>query len=162
MALQIADILVRDRVICRPRVNSKKRALEWLSSVLASREDGVSQLEVFESLFERERLGSTGLGHHVAIPHGRINNIEQPLGAFLQLKQGVDYDSMDGRPVNLIFALLVPEEAVSDHLSLLGKLAEMFNDETLCARLRNATSEDEVYSVLTKWRPLAVDQAAGG
>lgn len=160
MVIEIAELLTLDRVMCRPKVSSKKRALEWLSERLASGTNVVTQFEVFESLFDRERLGSTGLGHNVAIPHGRIKGLVEPIVACLHLKQGVDYDAIDGRPVTFIFALLVPDESVNEYLTLLAKLAEMFNDEVLCVELRAASSEQEVFSLLASWQPASRECSA--
>ncbi|MBI5451091.1 MAG: PTS sugar transporter subunit IIA [Gammaproteobacteria bacterium] len=159
MTIRLNDILVPQRVVCRPQVSSKKRALELLSERMAAAGSGLTQVEALESLFDRERLGSTGLGHGVAIPHGRIRNLEQPIASFLHLRQGVPYDAVDGRPVALILALLVPDRAVTDHLVLLAQLAEMFNDATLCARLHAANNEADVYSLLTTWQSSAAQPA---
>lgn len=142
-------------------MSSKKRALELISDLLAESEAGLVQNEIFSSLIERERLGSTGLGHGVAIPHGRLKGLEHPVCAFVKLIQGVDYDAADGDPVDMICALLVPEESTNEHLHVLSMLAEMFSDEDRCSRLRAAKTGREVYDLLVSWRPVDVERAAG-
>ncbi len=103
---------------------------------------------VFERLLERERLGSTGLGHGIALPHARLKDVSEVLGAFVQTAQGVDYDAADGEPVDLAFALLVPEAAHEEHLHLLAHLASLFSDARVRARLREARSAAELLQVL--------------
>ena len=157
----LTKIITLGRIACRNNVSSKKRALEWLSDLIAEEQSGITKNEVFESFFSRERLGSTGLGHGVAIPHGRIHDLDKPVAAFLQLKKGVEYDALDGQPVFLIFALLVPEEGSSEHLEILAALAEMFSDETVCDQLRSAKTESEIMAILGRWRGMDLEHAAG-
>lgn len=145
----IADCLAPTRVMTGVDVRSKKRALEQLSSLLASGGAALAELEIFESLLARERLGSTGIGHGVAIPHGRLKAAGQAIGAFIQLRQGVDFSAVDNQPVDLLFALLVPEESTEEHLQLLAALAEMFSSESLRAELRRARSAADVHRLLT-------------
>lgn len=147
----IAKLVSFDHVICRGSANSKKRVLEVLSDLIVMDDPGLTQMEVFSSFLHRERLGSTALGHGVAIPHGRMNNITEPVGAFLQLKHGVDYDAPDDGKVSLFFALIVPEESVNQHLDLLAQLAKFFSDDVICEGLRGAREPDELYRILTTW-----------
>ncbi len=146
---ELAELVSLAHVACRGNASSKKRVLELLSDLISKNEPGLTQMDVYGSFLNRERLGSTALGHGVAIPHGRMSNIAQPVGAFLQLKHGVDYEAPDAQPVSLFFALLVPEDCTGQHLEILSHLAEMFSDESVCERLRGAREQDELYRFLT-------------
>jgi len=128
--------------------SSKKRVLEQAARLLAGTADEPEAEQIFERLLERERLGSTGLAGGVALPHARMPGLEMSRGAFLQLAQPVEFDALDGNPVDLVFALLVPENANDEHLQLLAKLAAMFNEEELRERLRRAEG-DEAMAILT-------------
>lgn len=150
--MQIADLLSVERVAHSTTAASKKRVLEQLSDLIASGQSSLSQSEIFDSLISRERLGSTGLGHGVAIPHGRVPNSEQTLGAFIKLDQGIDFDAIDGEPVDLLFALLVPEHSTEEHLQLLAQLARMFSDEQLRKDLHEATEPAVIHRLLTTWQ----------
>lgn len=121
--MQLSDLLSVDTIACDIEAGSKKRVLEQIGGMIADSQPSLSQNQVFESLIGRERLGSTGLGHGVAIPHGRLKNSDITTAAFVKLKQPIDYDSSDGKPVDLLCALLVPEESTQEHLNLLSSLA---------------------------------------
>jgi PTS system nitrogen regulatory IIA component len=121
--------------------SSKKRVLEQAARLLAGTADEPEAEQIFERLLERERLGSTGLAGGVALPHARMPGIGESRGAFLQLAEPVEFDALDGSPVDLVFALLVPEDANEEHLQLLAKLAAMFNEQELRDRLRQAEAE---------------------
>lgn len=121
--------------------SSKKRVLEQAARLLAGTADEPEAEQIFERLLERERLGSTGLAGGVALPHARMPGIGESRGAFLQLAKPVEFDALDGSPVDLVFALLVPEDANEEHLQLLAKLAAMFNEQELRDRLRQAEAE---------------------
>lgn len=143
------DLITEARILSGSEVTSKKRLLESLGELLAEAATGLNADAVFERLLERERLGSTGLGHGIALPHARVDDVIAPVGAFIQLRAGVEFDAIDDRPVDLAFALLVPQEADERHLQLLAGLAEMFNQEALRNRLRNARSSAELLATLT-------------
>lgn len=147
--MQIADILSRERVLCNATPASKKAALETLAELIAGAGDTLRGHEVFASLLARERLGGTGLGYGIALPHGRLENNFATIGAFIKLQQGVDYDAPDRQPVDLIFALLTPEESTEEHLQILARLAGMFDEPALLARLRREGSSDTLYQLLT-------------
>jgi len=147
--MQIADILSPERTLCGVKTGSKKAALEILSSLIASADSSLTQAEVFDSLLARERLGSTGLGMGIALPHGRLKLVNKTLGAFVKLQSGIDYDAIDQKPVDLLFALLVPEESTQEHLDILAKLAEMFSNEKVLAQLRQESSRDSVFNLIT-------------
>ena len=127
---------------------SKKKALEAVSELLASGGGMLAPEAIYGQLLERERLGSTGLTHGVALPHARMIGLTQATGAFLRLQEGVDYDALDDQPVDLIFALLVPESSTQEHLELLARLARMFNDSSLCEEIRQADEAEQVLALL--------------
>jgi nitrogen PTS system EIIA component len=138
-----------DRICTGVRVTSKKRLLQALSELLA---DGVATKEaVFEHLIERERLGSTGLGHGLALPHSRMQEVGEARCAFIQLRGPIDYDAIDDEPVDLALALLVPAEANETHLQLLSALAAMFSNERLRRDLRAATTAQEILDLFESW-----------
>lgn len=147
-----SGILDASRISVADTAPSKKRVLEHAARLLAANgeEPGVEQ--VFERLLERERLGSTGLAGGVALPHARMPGIVESRGAFLRLAESVEFDALDGEPVDLVFALLVPEDANEEHLRLLAQLAARFNDATLRERLREADAE-ETLQLLTSASP---------
>ncbi|GAB4289365.1 MAG: PTS IIA-like nitrogen regulatory protein PtsN [Thiohalomonadaceae bacterium] len=151
--MHIADLLTAGRVACGDPSASKKRVLEHLSALIADGQQALNPVGVFDSLIARERLGSTGLGHGVAIPHGRVKNGTVTVGAFIKLQQPIDFDAVDGEPVDLLFGLLVPEQSTQEHLQLLAQLAEMFSDTAFVARLRAATSAAELHTLLSQWKP---------
>jgi len=150
--MQLADLITIERVASVANVASKKRALEQLSGLIARDEPALTTNEIFDSLFSRERLGSTGLGHGVALPHGRVRNSTTSIGAFIRLEQGIDYDAVDNQPVDLLFALLVPEQSTDEHLDLLAQLAEMFNNQELRETLRQHTDPQVLYDILSSWK----------
>ncbi len=131
-------ILAHGNISVAYAASSKKRALEQAARLLAAGTAEPSAEQIFEHLLERERLGSTGLAGGVALPHARMAEIENSRGAFMRLAEPIEFDALDGQPVDLVFALLVPEKATEQHLQLLAGLAEMFNNVALCERLRNA------------------------
>lgn len=149
--MKISDILSPNRVDCGARAGSKKRAIELLSRLIVS--DAPAHLTptaVFDRLFARERLGSTGLGAGVALPHGRFPNLDRTICAFLRLPEPVEFDTRDGQPVDLLMGLLVPEECTDEHLRILPVLTERFGDASFLARLRAPeTSPDRLYALLT-------------
>ena len=147
--MQISEILSSDSILCNQSFSSKKTTLEEISKLLANTDSSLSYVEVFECLLTREKLGSTGLGKGIAIPHGRLKGSKKTVAAFIQLQHGVDYDAIDGAPVDLLFALLVPENSTDEHLKILSHLAEMFSNAETLEQLRSATSVDEIYKILT-------------
>ncbi len=151
--MKIADLLNLDRIEPGSQAASKKRALEELSAMLARSVPELSQEQIFESLLGRERLGSTGLGHGVALPHGRVQGRDQAIGAFLRLEQGVDFDAIDNQPVDMLFALLVPEQFTDEHLNILAQLAEMFANSGLCDEIRKSRSGEQVLDLISHWTP---------
>lgn len=151
--MQLSQLLDLERIRCDQQAASKKRVLEQLSQLIADSQTELSRNQVFDSLISRERLGSTGLGHGVAIPHARVKNSDQTLAAVIKLQQGVDYDAVDNKPVDLFFALLVPENSTEKHLQLLAQLAEMFSDSEFVARLRASPDAPTLLETLQAWQP---------
>ncbi|MEO5703088.1 MAG: PTS IIA-like nitrogen regulatory protein PtsN [Gammaproteobacteria bacterium] len=151
--MKIGDLITPERISHGVKAASRKRVLEQLSCIIAAAQPQITQKDVFESLVARERLGGTGLGRGLALPHGRLKNLEKPLGAFVQLVSGVDFDANDKQPVDLLFALLVPEKSTDEHLQILATLAQMFSDRQLREQLRMAESSNALFDLLTQWQP---------
>jgi PTS system nitrogen regulatory IIA component len=149
----ITDLITRERIVCDSEVTSKKRVIEILSERLATGQADLSARPIFDSLIGRERLGSTGLGHGVALPHGRFSQSQQAIGAFVKLRKGVDFDAIDRQPVDLVFGLLVPDHYTDEHLKILAYLAEMFSDRAFCQQLRDTNSDQALYERLSAWQP---------
>ena len=135
-------------------VTSKKRVFEQVG-LLFENADHLSRSTVFDSLFSREKLGSTGLGHGLAIPHGRIKGLRETLCAFVRTRQGIPFDAPDGQPVRLVFVILVPEHATEHHLQILSEIAQMFGDKSLREALTTCVDPEEAYRLLSDWSPYA-------
>ena len=153
----VANLLTPTHVLVDLQVSSKKRLFEQ-AGLLFENQDGIAKSVVFESLFARERLGSTGLGQGVAIPHGRIKGLKEAQGALLRLAQPVPFDSPDGQPVRLAFVLLVPEKATEKHLQILSELAQMFSDKALREAMAQAADAAALHQLVTAWQPDASGQ----
>jgi len=149
--MEISDLINPECVDYGFSPGSKKRVLEKISGLVVAAHPSFTSAEVFESLVARERLGSTGIGHGVAIPHGRLKGNFKPVAAFLRLSESIDFDALDNAPVDLLFALMVPEESTEEHLEILAKLAELFSDEIFCQKLRDTDSLDELQYLLSEW-----------
>lgn len=145
----IYDLITPKRVTYSLPVSSKKRLLEKISELLGEDEPGFDENAAFQSLIERERLGSTGIGEGVALPHGRLKGLEKAVGAFAILEHEMDFEAVDHKPVKMIFALLVPEQATQEHLDILAQLAKLFNDKTMRDKLLQAKNTSELYNYLT-------------
>ncbi len=152
-----AKLLPPHHVAVDVSVSSKKRLFEHLG-LLFENTSAIASNVVFESLFARERLGSTGLGHAVAIPHGRIKGLKDAHGALVRLSTPVPFDAPDSLPVILVFALLVPEQATETHLQILSELAQMFSDRALRANMLAANDAAKLYQLVTAWQPDAAGQ----
>lgn len=148
----IANLLNPSNVIVDLEASSKKRVFEQ-AGLLFENNQGIARSEVFDSLFARERLGSTGLGLGVAIPHGRIKGLQEAIGAFIRLTTPVPFDAPDGQPVSMLFVLMVPEQANEQHLRLLSELAQMFSDAEFRKQLQAANSAEAVHQLFAAWTP---------
>lgn len=146
--MELSDIVSPKGILVNLKPNSKKQLLQELASALAPLA-GVEEREVFETLLQRERLGSTGVGNGVAIPHGKLPKMDSIIGVFAQLAKPIDYESMDDQPVDLVFVLLAPEGSGADHLKALSRIARLFRDSAVLAQLRAGTEADTIYSLLT-------------
>lgn len=146
--MQLHQLLTRNRIDCAVSAGSKKRLLELLANLLHEDAPKVDSQAAFQSLIDRERLGSTGVGNGVALPHGRLKGISRAFGAFAILDEAMDFESVDNQPVKLVFALLVPEEATEEHLQLLAQLARLFSDKENREHLLHAKTSDDVYNFL--------------
>ncbi len=153
----IADLLPLSNVVTDLDASSKKRVFEQ-AGLLFENHQGIARGDVFDSLFSRERLGSTGLGQGIAIPHGRIKGLKEAAGAFFRLATPVQFDAPDGRPVNMLFVLLVPEQANEQHLQLLSELAQMFSDSAFREQLQSAPDSAAIHTLFVSWGPHATDQ----
>lgn len=149
----ISDLLAIDRIICNADVSSKKRALEVISELFHNdSKETLSSQKIFEALINREKLGSTGLGKGIAIPHARFPGIEDALAALVKLKEPVDYGAIDDQKVDILFALLVPEHYTDEHLQILAELAEIMSDSTLCESIREQTCAPPIHQLLIDWQ----------
>src|SRR3954471_708848 len=153
----VAKLLSPSHVLLDLQASSKKRLFEQ-AGLLFENHDGIARSLVFDSLLSRERLGSTGLGQGVAIPHGRIKGLKEAVGALVRLAQPVPFDAPDGQPVTLVFVLLVPEHATERHLQILSELAQMFADRELRERLASDTNPGSLHQHITEWHPHVPDQ----
>ena len=150
----ISRLLSVSNIVVDLELNSKKRLFEEVGSLLeASR--SIKKSQVFDSLIAREKLGSTGLGYGVAIPHGRIKTLPEAVGLFVRAKNPLSFDAPDGNPVNLIFVLLVPEKATDQHLQILGELAQMLSDKSFRDELSKASDAQTIFDLFDKWQPHA-------
>ena len=145
----ISQLLAPENIVLDLDASSKKRVFEH-AGVLFENNQGIARSAVFDSLFAREKLGSTGLGRGIAIPHGRIKDLQQASGAFFRLATPVPFDSPDGEPVSLLFVLLVPEQATEQHLQILSELAERFSEPTCRDALRAADSAEAVLRIFAE------------
>ena len=149
----ISRLLPASNVLLDLPASSKKRAFEQ-AGLLFENNQGVARAKVFDSLFARERLGSTGLGQGVAIPHGRIKGLKEAVAAFVRVAEPIPFDAPDGQPVSVMIFLLVPEQASQAHLDLLSELAQMLSDKVFRQSLLDAPSPEVVHAALTAWEPI--------
>ena len=153
----VSRLLAPADVVIDLQVSSKKRLFEQVG-LLFENQHALARSLVFDSLFARERLGSTGLGQGVAIPHGRIKGLKEALGALIRLAQPVPFDAPDGNAVTLVFVLLVPEKATEKHLQILSELAQMFSDKALREAMSRAADAAALHQLIAAWQPDAAGQ----
>ena len=146
----ISQILTADQILLDLDASSKKRVFEH-AGMLFEQKLGMPRASIFDSLFAREKLGSTGLGQGIAIPHGRIKGLKEAAGAFMRLSAPVPFDSPDGKPVGLMFVLLVPEQATEQHLQILSELAQRFSDRAFREALGACDNTDDAHRLFTDW-----------
>jgi PTS system nitrogen regulatory IIA component len=147
--MEVSDLVSAEGVIADLKVTSKKQALQELAQRAANM-TGLPERAIFDTLLERERLGTTGVGVGIAIPHGKLPDIDRLFGLFARLKQPIDFDAIDDQPVDLIFLLLAPESAGADHLKALARVSRLLRDKTFCEKVRGSDSPDAIYALLTE------------
>jgi len=150
--MEIADLIAPRSVIAQLRVTNKKQALQELAKRAAGL-TGIQERAIYDVLVERERLGSTGIGMGVGIPHGRLPGLDTLCGVFARLDRPVPFDAIDDQPVDLIFLLLAPEGAGADHLKALARVSRLLRDRTICEKLRGTDNADALYALLIDRTP---------
>jgi PTS system nitrogen regulatory IIA component len=148
-SLTIDTILAPELTLCRVPASSKKRVLEFIAEQIHEQDESLNDVQIFNNLISRERLGSTGIGQGIAIPHCRLEGLDRVIGVLLTLEESVEFDAIDNQPVDLVFALIVPKEATSEHLELLSQLAEKFNERSFCNALRECEDARTLYERMT-------------
>lgn len=149
---QISELLPAENIIVDLDAGSKARLFDAVGALFESQR-GIVRANVVDSLVAREKLGSTGLGQGIAIPHGRIKGLKEALGAFVRLKSPIAFDAPDGKPVGQVFVLLVPEHATEQHLQLLSELAQMFSERAFREQLSRAPDPARLHELFTQWEP---------
>lgn len=147
--MKISDILDSNNIIASIRAGNKNRVIEELVEVMVETLPSLNRDELIKVLLERERLGSTGIGDGVAIPHGKFPGISEPIISFGRSVKGLDFDSMDGQPVHLFFLLVAPEDSASIHLKALARIARILKNDSFRKQLMEASTREEIYQVIT-------------
>lgn len=149
IAMDLGDLIVPEAILPALKATSKKQVLQELSE-RAAEQTGLSEREIFETVLQRERLGSTGVGNGIAIPHGKLANLTRLVGVFGRLSRPIEFDALDDQPVDLVFLLLAPEGAGADHLKALSKIARLLRNPETVARLRSSRDSETIYSLMTE------------
>lgn len=147
--MEISDLITPESVIPHLHATSKKQALQELAKRAAG-VSGMHERAIFDVLLERERLGTTGVGNGIAIPHGKLPNLDRLYGLFAKMDKPIDFDAIDEQPVDLIFLLLAPESAGADHLKALARVSRLLRDKSGCEKLRGTDSAEALYAILTE------------
>ena len=147
--MNITDVLSVDRTCCDAPGVSKKRVLEFIADFFSEHTDFIDANELYNQLISRERLGSTGIGEGIAVPHCRLSGCPRITGILLKLDSSVDFDAIDGQPVDLIFALVVPDEQNDEHLQTLSAIAELLQSNEVRQQLRSCSSSNNLYQIAT-------------
>jgi nitrogen PTS system EIIA component len=145
--MRLTDLVAPNAIVPALKVNSKKQALQELAAK-AAQLTGLGERALFDVLMQREKLGSTGVGNGIAIPHGKLANLDKLFGLFARLDRPVDFETLDGQPVDLIFVLLAPETAGADHLKALARVARLLRDPEVARKLRDSRDAEAIYAVL--------------
>ncbi len=156
--MPLSDLLAADAVFAALKANNKKQVLQGLAAKAAIL-TGRAEREIFETLLQRERLGSTGIGNGVAIPHGKMPRLEKLVGLFARLEKPIDFEALDGQPVDLVFLLLAPEAAGADHLKALARIARLLRDPAIAEKLRAPVDAKSLHGLLTALPPAATHAA---
>ena len=147
--MALADLLQQDAIIPALKVNSKKQLLQELAAK-ASKQLGLPEREIFDVILQRERLGSTGVGNGIAIPHGKLARLPAITGLFARLDSPIDFEALDDQPVDLVFLLLAPEGAGADHLKALARVARVLRNQTVLEQVRHAHDPAAIYAILAE------------
>ena len=146
--MEMVELLAQDGAVAHLKASSKKQALQELSQQAASL-TGLHERVIFDVLLQREKLGTTGIGRGIAIPHGKMQELERLHGLFARLPKPIDFDAIDEQPVDLIFLLLAPESAGADHLKALARISRLLRDDAVCEKLRGADDPEALFALLT-------------
>jgi len=147
--MELSELINSDSIVATLKVGSKKQALQELAQI-AENVTGISSRDIFGTVLQRERLGSTGVGQGIAIPHGKLDGLDRLFAIFARLDTPIGFDAMDDQPVDLIFMLLAPESAGADHLKALARISRTLRDPSITQKLRDSASTAEIYSILTQ------------
>lgn len=147
--MSLADLIAQSSILHALKANSKKKVLQELAAC-AAEEVELSEREIFDVILQRERLGSTGVGNGIAIPHGKLPKLDRILCFCAKLETSVDFDALDDQPVDLVFLLLAPEDAGADHLKALSRIARVLRDSEKVEKIRGAQSDSAIYALLTQ------------
>ncbi|MCP4876047.1 MAG: PTS IIA-like nitrogen regulatory protein PtsN [Gammaproteobacteria bacterium] len=145
--MTISALLSTQSIYLDSEVTSKKKLLELIANIAADQTQ-LSESTIYNNLLNRERLGSTGLGQGFAVPHARLEDLDQTLGCFFRLKEAVNFDAPDNQPVDLVFTIIIPEEATEEHLMILSSLASIFSKPEVCDAIRNAGNKEEIAQII--------------
>jgi PTS system nitrogen regulatory IIA component len=148
----LEEILTVDRCHCKLTGVSKKRLLTRVSELIAKNIAALEADDIFNALMAREQLGTTGLGNGIAIPHCRVPLCQEIIGTLITLEEAIDFDAVDGNPVDLLFALIVPEQNTRDHIQTLAAIAELFNDEDFCFTLRHTHDTEDLFNIAVTYK----------
>ena len=145
--MTISALLSPQRIFLDTEISSKKKLLELIANIVADQTE-MPESAIYSNLLNRERLGSTGLGHGFAVPHARVENLDKTIGCLFRLKEPVNFESPDNQPVDLVFTIIIPQEATEEHLMILSSLASIFSQTDVCEAIRGATSRDEIAQII--------------
>ena len=145
--MTISALLSPQRIFLDTEISSKKKLLELIANIVADQTQLAESL-IYNNLLNRERLGSTGLGHGFAVPHARLENLDKTIGCLFRLKEPVNFEAPDNQPVDLVFTIIIPQEATEEHLIILSSLASIFSRTDVCEAIRGATSRDEIAQII--------------
>ena len=146
--MTIAALLSKDNIFIGPEIKSKKRLLEFIANQSTSALEEYTKNKLYCNLLDRERLGSTGLGRGFAVPHARIADLDEAFGVFIKLNQAIKFEAPDNLPVDLVFAIVIPEQATDQHLQILSALAKIFSQPEVCEAIRQAESREEIINFI--------------
>jgi len=145
--MTISALLSPQRIFLDTEISSKKKLLELIANIVAD-QTRLAESVIFSNLLNRERLGSTGLGNGIAVPHARVENLDKTIGCLFRLTEPVNFESPDNQPVDLVFTIIIPQEATEEHLVILSSLARIFSQTDVCEAIRSATSKDEIAQII--------------